>query len=175
MNQAQFSPSACRGDSMTIERRRPRTSRRLFGDRERIQVLEVRQLLTHLSGASVTTTQPSVATTASAPQISTVGPSGTTATVNGTHAASVPVVPTATVFGVSPNPAYPMVSDAHATSRHGRVTAFVVSFTHDMAPGPATDLVNYVVTQGQRISISLNSQYFGEELVAETTPNHLAS
>ena len=28
---------------------------------------------------------------------------------------------------------------------------------------------------GQRISISLNSQYFGEELVAETTPNHLAS
>ncbi len=135
---------------MSIERRRPRTSRRLFGDRERIQVLEVRQLLTHLSGASVTTAQPSLATTAIASQISTVGPSGTPATVNGTHAASVPVVPTATVFGMSPNPAYPMVSEAHATSRHGRVTAFVVSFTHDMAPGPATDLVNYVVTETSR-------------------------
>ena len=76
MNQAQFSPSACRGDSMSIERRRPRTSRRLFGDRERIQVLEVRQLLTHLSGASVTTAQPSLATTAIASQISTVGTIG---------------------------------------------------------------------------------------------------
>jgi pimeloyl-ACP methyl ester carboxylesterase len=30
-------------------------------------------------------------------------------------------------------------------------------------------------SQGQRISISLNSQYFGEELVVETAPNHLAS
>ncbi len=29
--------------------------------------------------------------------------------------------------------------------------------------------------QGQRISISLDSQYFGEELVIETAPNHLAS
>jgi hypothetical protein len=29
--------------------------------------------------------------------------------------------------------------------------------------------------QGQRISISLNSQYFGEELIVETAPNHLAS
>ena len=30
-------------------------------------------------------------------------------------------------------------------------------------------------TQGQRTSISLNRQYFGEELVVETAPNHLAS
>jgi len=30
-------------------------------------------------------------------------------------------------------------------------------------------------SQGQRISISLNSQYFGEELIVETAPNHLAS
>jgi hypothetical protein len=45
-----------------------------------------------------------------------------------------------------PNPAYPMVSEAHATSRHGRVTAFRVSFSHDMAPGPATDLANYEKT-----------------------------
>jgi hypothetical protein len=29
--------------------------------------------------------------------------------------------------------------------------------------------------QGQRISISLNSQYFGEELIVETAPNHLAA
>jgi len=29
--------------------------------------------------------------------------------------------------------------------------------------------------QGQRISISLNSQYFGEKLAIETAPNHLAS
>jgi hypothetical protein len=29
--------------------------------------------------------------------------------------------------------------------------------------------------QGQRISISLNSQYFGEELVIQTAPNHLAA
>jgi hypothetical protein len=31
------------------------------------------------------------------------------------------------------------------------------------------------LAQGQRISISLNSQYFGEELIVETAPNHLAS
>ena len=38
------------------------------------------------------------------------------------------------------------------------------------------DLLGFThfLVQGQRISISL-SQYFGEELVAETTPNHLAS
>ena len=29
--------------------------------------------------------------------------------------------------------------------------------------------------QSQRISISLNGQYFGEELIVETAPNHLAS
>ena len=128
---------------MTIERRRPRTSRRLFGDRERIEVLEARQLLTHLSGTSVTTVKPSVVTPTF---VSTVA----TTTVSGEHAGSVLVAPTATVFGVSLNPAYPMVSEAHATSRHGRVTAFVVSFTHDMAPGPATDLANYEVTETSR-------------------------
>jgi hypothetical protein len=131
---------------MTIERRRPRTSRRLFGDRERIEVLEGRQLLTHLSGTSVRTVQPSVATATIAPQVSTVA----TTTVSGAHAGSAPVAPTATVYGVLLNPAYPMVSEAHATSRHGRVTAFVVSFTHDMAPGPATDLANYEVTETSR-------------------------
>jgi hypothetical protein len=31
------------------------------------------------------------------------------------------------------------------------------------------------IGQGQRISISLNSQYFGEELIVETAPNHLAA
>ncbi len=132
---------------MTIDRRRPRTSRRLFGGREPIEVLEARQLLTHLSGASVGTLRPSVATTTIPTEISTVGPHGATTTVSGAHAGSVPVAPTATVYGVLPNPPYPMVSEAHATSRHGRVTAFVVSFTHDMAPGPATDLANYQVTE----------------------------
>jgi hypothetical protein len=132
---------------MTIKRRRPRPSRRLFRNRERIEVLEVRQLLTHLAGAAVSTVRPSVATTAIAPQISTVRPSATTTTVSGAHAGSVPAAPTATVNGLLSNPAYPMVSEAHAISRHGRVTAFVVSFTEDMAPGPATDLASYEVTE----------------------------
>jgi hypothetical protein len=135
---------------MTIERRRPRTSRRLFGDRERIEVLEARQLLTHLSGASVRTVQPSVVTATIAPQVSTAGPYRATPAVTGAQGGSAPVAPTATVYGVSPNPAYPMVSEAHATFRHGRVTAFVVSFTHDMAPGAATDLANYEVTETSR-------------------------
>jgi hypothetical protein len=30
-------------------------------------------------------------------------------------------------------------------------------------------------SQGQRISILLNSQYFGEELIVKTVPNQLAS
>ena len=134
---------------MTIERRRPRTNRRLFGDRERIELLETRQLLTHVSGAAVRAVQPSVATTTTttAPQVSTMGPSATTSTVNGAHASLLPVATANTVYGASLNPAYPMVSEAHANSRHGRVTAFVVSFTHDMAPGPATELDNYEVTE----------------------------
>jgi hypothetical protein len=139
---------------MTIERRRPRTSRRLFGDRQSIEVLEARQLLTHHSGASVRTVQPSVATATTTAQVSTVGPSKTTPTVSGAQAGSTPVAPTNTVYGPSLNPAYPMVSEAHATSRHGRVTAFVVSFTHDMAPGPATDLANYEVSETSRGSSS---------------------
>jgi hypothetical protein len=135
---------------MTIERRRPRTSRRLFGDRERIEVLEARQLLTHHSGVFVRVVHPSVATATTAPQVSTVGPNRATPTVSVADSGSMPVAPTATVFGVSPNPAYPMVSEAHATSRDGRVTSFVVSFSHDMAPGPATDLANYEVTETSR-------------------------
>jgi hypothetical protein len=131
---------------MTIERRRPRASRRLFCDRERIEVLEARQLLTHLSGTSIRTPQPSVVTATISPQVPTVA----TITVSGEHGGSVPVAPTATVYGALLNPAYPMVSEAHATSRHGRVTAFVVSFTHDMAPGPATDLASYEVTETSR-------------------------
>ena len=37
------------------------------------------------------------------------------------------------------------------------------------------ELYVWAFGQGQRISISLNSQYFGEELIVETAPNHLAS
>lgn len=135
---------------MTIERRRPRTSRRLFGDRERIEVLEARQLLTHHSGVFVRVVDPSVATATTTTQVSTVVPNRATPTVSVAGSGSMPVAPTSTVFGVSPNPAYPMVSEAHATSRHGRVTSFVVSFTHDMAPGPATDLADYEVTETSR-------------------------
>ena len=130
---------------MTIERRRPRTSRRLFGDREHIEVLEARQLLTLNSIASVRTVHPSVVTATLAPQAVTPVRYGTTPVVSGRHAGSVPVAGTVIAEGVLPNPAYPMVSEAHATSRHGRVTAFVVSFSHDMAPGPAADLTNYEV------------------------------
>jgi hypothetical protein len=135
---------------MMIEQRRRRTSRRLFGDRERIEVLETRELLTHLSGASIRTVQPSVLAATVASQLSSVGPYGATPPARGAHASSVPVAPMLAVHPVLPNPAYPMVSEAHAISRHGRVTAFVVSFTQDMAPGPATDLANYDVTEASR-------------------------
>ena len=139
---------------MTIERRRPRTSRRLFGDREHIEVLEARQLLTLNSIASVRTAHPSVVTAMLAPQAVTAGTVRATPVVSAPHAGSVPVAGTVTVYGVSPNPAYPMVSAAHATSRHGRVTAFVVSFSHDMAPGPATDLANYEVFKTAKVRSS---------------------
>src|SRR5690348_16955863 len=132
---------------MTIEGRRPRTTRRLFGDRERIEILEARELLTHLSGASVTAVQPSVATPAITAHVAMVGTSATTATVTGAHAGSVPVAPAATVYGALLTPAFPMVTEAHAISRHGRVTALVVSFSHDMASELARDLANYEVTE----------------------------
>jgi hypothetical protein len=157
---------------MTIERRRPRTSRRRFGDRERIEVLEARQLLTHHSGVFVSVVHPSVMTATIASEVSTAAPYGTTATVSGAHAGSMPAAPTATVYGVLPNPAYPTVSEAHATSRHGRVTAFVVSFSHEMAPGPATDLANYEVTETSK---GLSSSAVAIPIIAATyDPAHRA-
>jgi hypothetical protein len=129
---------------MTIERTKRRASRRLLGDREGIEVLEARQLLSGKSGAIAGSLHPNV-TLPTQTGLATPIPANPFGSKG--HRSILPLGMKALARRMTANPSYPMVNEAYATDQHGRLTAFVISFSHDMAPGPATDLKNYQVTE----------------------------
>ena len=77
---------------------------------------------------------------------------------------------------------YYLAAEALWFPSNARSEAFGIAEVEAMASGcPVINTniphsgVSWVSIQSQRISISLNGQYFGEELIVETAPNHLAS